>query len=461
MNKYVIVGAGIAGLLTAFFLKKKEKNCKIFLIEKEKECGGILNSFKYSNKHGIFDYGIHTIYETGNLDLDRTLNSFLPKKDWIKLSGLKRDFGGTYFNGVLQDNSAYLDIRNINSKKTKIYKKDFLKNLKNQNNNKTKNAYELLKKKFGSKITKDIFSSILHKIYSFSLKETHPFIVQLLPLNRIVLYENDEMMKFGKLKYFNDHIAYPDQLDMPKNLISNKSAWYPKKYGMYRFIKAIKNNLIKKNVIIKNNCKIEDIIQSKKNTVSYKFKNSRNTIDEVDQVLWTSGIPSAYFTLMNNSKKNINFDKPVKTMFVNIGLNKKPLVKDLYYIYCLEKNFITHRISCPSSFCPKSYSDGVYRLTIELILKKEMNNDSIKKKVLDELEIMKVINRKNVKFLHLENILGGYPTISLKNIKVIEKMKSIILDKYPKNFKFLGLMSKPNLFFQTDIMKDIYNEVGI
>ena len=73
---------------------------------------------------------------------------------------------------------------------------------------------------------------------------------------------------------------------------------------------------------------------------------------------------------------------------------------------------------------------------------------------------MEVIKKKNVKFIHVEEISGGYPTISLKNISAMEQMKSQILQQYPENFKFLGLMSKPNLFFQTDILKDVFTELS-
>jgi hypothetical protein len=73
---------------------------------------------------------------------------------------------------------------------------------------------------------------------------------------------------------------------------------------------------------------------------------------------------------------------------------------------------------------------------------------------------MNVLDKENVEFFHVEQIPGGYPTISLKNVSAVEKMKSEILAQYPKNFKFLGLMSKPNLFFQTDILKDVFQEVN-
>lgn len=447
--------------MSAFLLKKKDNLCDVILIEKDKECGGILNSFKYPNDNGIFDYGIHTIYETDNGELDKILNDFLPKNEWLKFSGVKRDYGGSYINGSLQNNSAYVDVRNSKLKDIKTYQQSFLENLDQDNNIQTYSAKDVLEKKYGKIITKDIFEPIISKLYPFNLDQTHPFITQLLPLNRIVMFDDNGMKKYGKLPSFNNHIAYPNQLKMPSHLISNKSAWYPKKYGMYRFIKAITDNLKKKNVIIKNNCQVKHIDNLNglsEVTINKNGKDSK--IDGINQIFWTSGITSAFFSLNKNNKNKINFDKPVKTAFVNLGLNVCPNVKDLFYVYCLEREFISHRLSCPSSFCPDSYKDGIYRLTIEVVLKDEMNVNDIKDKVISELETMDVLDKENVEFFHVEQIPGGYPTISLKNVSAVEKMKSEILAQYPKNFKFLGLMSKPNLFFQTDILKDVFQEVN-
>ena len=422
-----------------------------------------MRSFQYPNGHGVFDYGIHTIYETGVEELDSILNNFLPKNHWIKLSGLKRDYGGSYINGTLQNNSAYVDVRNLKLKNVNIYRQDFLDNLKNnkKNSNPPLSAKDYLEKKYGKIITEDLFEPILSKLYPFSLNETHPFIAQLLPLSRIVLFDNEDMNKYSKLDQFNVSIAFPDQLKMPAHLVSSKSAWYPKKYGMFNFIKAMIDSLKKMGVIIKNNCQVKDVSTIKGLSI-VKISENKNDyiIDNINQIFWTSGITSAYFTLNKTNKIKITFDHPVKTAFVNFGLNTPPRVKQLFYVYCLEKGFITHRLSCPTNFCPTSYQDGIHRLTAEVVLKEDMDVAMIKKQVISELETMGVLTKDNIEFVHVEKVSGGYPTISMQNIKAMEYMKAKVLSQYPESFKFLGLMSKPNLFFQTDILKDVYQEIS-
>jgi phytoene dehydrogenase-like protein len=62
-NKYntIIVGGGIAGLTSAVYLSRAGQ--KVLLIEKNKECGGLVNSFKRDGFH--FDTGVRALIDAG------------------------------------------------------------------------------------------------------------------------------------------------------------------------------------------------------------------------------------------------------------------------------------------------------------------------------------------------------------------------------------------------------------
>ncbi len=62
-NKYdtIVVGGGIAGLTSAVYLARQGQ--KVLLIEKNKECGGLVNSFKHNGFH--FETGVRALEDAG------------------------------------------------------------------------------------------------------------------------------------------------------------------------------------------------------------------------------------------------------------------------------------------------------------------------------------------------------------------------------------------------------------
>jgi all-trans-retinol 13,14-reductase len=57
----IIVGGGIAGLTAAAYLSRARK--KVLLIEKNRECGGLVNSFVRDGFH--FDAGVRALENAG------------------------------------------------------------------------------------------------------------------------------------------------------------------------------------------------------------------------------------------------------------------------------------------------------------------------------------------------------------------------------------------------------------
>ena len=99
----IIVGGGIAGLTSAAYLSRKGK--KVLLLEKNKECGGLVNAFvrdgdwklvrqkvrPKDKKTGLWEFASQE-WELYDLSKDRTENNNLADKFPKKLEELKAKY---------------------------------------------------------------------------------------------------------------------------------------------------------------------------------------------------------------------------------------------------------------------------------------------------------------------------------------------------------------------------------
>lgn len=93
MNRFVVVGAGVAGLTLAYYLSKAGQ--RVTVVEKEAEVGGLARSFHYGNYH--FDIGPHRFY-TAN---PQVMN-FLREVQSTNFLEIPR-FSSVYFMGHYHD----------------------------------------------------------------------------------------------------------------------------------------------------------------------------------------------------------------------------------------------------------------------------------------------------------------------------------------------------------------------
>jgi hypothetical protein len=87
-----------------------------------------------------------------------------------------------------------------------------------------------------------------------------------------------------------------------------------------------------------------------------------------------------------------------------------------------------------------------------------MDDEDIKSKIVAELELMGVIEKSHIESIRLERISGGYPTLSLKNIEAVNKMRGQVIQNFGDDLVFYGLQSKPDLFFQMDVLTNIFDD---
>jgi protoporphyrinogen oxidase len=460
----VIVGGGIAGLLSALIFSE-DKSYDIHVIEKSDKLGGLQKSFDYG-KFGKFDYGAHNILETGIEELDALLVGLLPHNEWqvsSAINGQKRALTGLFYNGRLQKNSPFIDIRDIDEEKLRTYIADFFLNLSKTNIDLSADnlsVYEHSKYLFGKKIADDIIAPAFKKLYALDTKELSNMAMYLTPFVRICLFEQEIMDELVKTDKIASRLSFTDQKKLPVQYLPPLKTFYPKKYGIYRVIDAIKERLDQEGVTFHLNCEVKNIIYNQK---IEKVVLDELEIENIEYCVFSAGLyPLA--KLLDIKVDSLAFDKHPNTVITNILIDKPLSVGDLSYFYCYDDEYKTFRVDNYINYCEGAVRDGLYPVSVEMLLDDDLIDDLefISKLAISELQSFGVLqDNTKIAFAKTEVLSYGFPLLSQKNINSMNIIREEIENLQIKNLIKIGILSEKNLFFEGEVKQDLYKKIKI
>ena len=396
----IILGAGITGLTTSYFLNKfKIRNT---IIEKENKPGGLLKSFKIKNF--IFDNFIHISHAKNPF----VKNFFKKSSSYFKLEPRPNNlYKDTWIDHSPQFNLYPLPL----SEKIKIIfsylARNRKKNFRQKNyENWLKGAYgEYFAKKFPMQYTKKYWATKSKNLGTNWVK----FRMQEISLIDLI---KGAFFKIYKGTYYSDDMKYP------------------KKGGYESFLSILKNN---KNIIYNSKLKKIDI-NKKKIFLSNKILSYSNLV---------STIPlTEFIDLTNNKNEKLKIcGKKLRCtagLIVSIGLNCLTNLRTWFYIY--NKDFKAARIYCPRKLSKNNCPPNKSSLQAEIFFdnKKKIDSNlikSIKKNTINQLINYKIIEKKNIEFVDVR--FNKYANIIFD--KNYDKTKKYIMSYYKKfNIDFIG-----------------------
>ncbi|MGB5792393.1 NAD(P)-binding protein [Poseidonibacter sp.] len=454
----VIVGGGIAGLLSAYLLSEDSKY-QVHLVERTGTLGGLLKCFDYG-KYGKFDYGAHNILETGIKELDNILRDLLPQDKWqvsSAINGQKRALTGIFFDGKLQKHSPFIDLRH--RKNLDELRADFFNNFEKVDTLEKTSAYEYSKSLFGKKITKEAIVPTFKSLYNTHPKNMDYMAMFLTPFTRVGLFNQKVMHDLLPTDKLSRVLSYPKQQELSSDILGTKKAYYPKEYGIYRVIEALKSKLEEKGVLIYLNDEVTNINLGENKIKQINLKNIK--INNIKQLFWSAG----YVPLMNLLDikiSNLKFQAAPKTAITNILIDKKLKIADLSYFYNYDNKYKTFRVDNYINYCKGAKRDGLYPISVEMLVSNEdsKNEKDIKKTAISELKKFNILKKDcKVKFAKTEILKYGFPLLSKDNIESMDKMRKNIKNRDIKGLTVLGILAEKDLFFESDIKKDLYIKV--
>jgi len=309
-NNYdtIVVGGGIAGLTAAVYLSRSKR--KILLIEKNAECGGLVNSFSRNGFH--FDAGVRALEDAGII---------FPMLEDL---GIQLDFVKSPVSiGIGKD---ILHIENFDS--LNEYK-ELLKKIYPESNHEIDETIKIIRK-----IMKhmDVLYGVENPVFKDLKKDTKFIFKKLLPwlpkfiftvgkINRMNMPVEDFLDTIIKNPSLKDIISQHFFKNTPTffalSYFSLYLDYFYPKGGVGTLSEALKNKIFEWGGEIKTKTKILEVIADKcivkdQNNVSYQYEN----------LIWAADLKTLYIntdTSDLSNKVQVKFEDVKNKMLQALG----------------------------------------------------------------------------------------------------------------------------------------------
>lgn len=438
-------------------MSKLKPSNPIIIIESSNQLGGQFKSIEYPNG-AMFDQGMHIYYETEIREIDEAFLDILPSHEWHYLTENNKDIAGIFFNGKLQINTPYPDLRSYSAVRKERFIHSLFQNVEKPIPANFSNMYELLTYHFGFRIAEEVFEPILRKLYSLNANELDPLAFRLTALNRVVLFSEQATEDLMKSEYLRARIAFPNQLELPISRKSRSRGLYPRVFGFGKIIKSLVLSLQKSGVVFLLNTRIKDVVLEDSKIKYLSCDNQMELQIEVHNgVIWTADVFGLLKTMGQPVESKIEFGFK---RYVNISLNSEPKMGDLYYFYNFDEISGIFRVTNYSSYCADAMKNGTFPLCIEYWIHNEMKEEEIITKVIDDLIKMEIIDSTaQILFAEVSPQPILFPNPSVEAMESIRNAVAVLDGKGIKNLILVGPLTSKDSFFLHEVLKSGYKQL--
>jgi protoporphyrinogen oxidase len=456
-KRNVVVGAGLNGLVLARVMQQRSAS-PVVLLDSAPSTGGLFQSWSYPER-GTYDHGVHIFQDTGVEEIETIIRSSLGDDEWQDLRGFRREIAGLFFNGRLQTNTAFLDLRHHKDRNALFGGMLACLNRSPSNDSADLSFSHIISEKFGDPILHNVIDPIVKGIYGRPADELQKLAATLTPFHRVVLFDEPNMPDLMLSESIRARLGYPEQKNLPSQYSSGLGSYYPKKFGLQKVIDNLTASILAAGGEIRLNAKITniDLAAQRVEAIGFEQHGALHRLENIDQCMWTAALPSLFFALGGAKAGPIEGDPPPQTWILNLGFHQKPKMADLYFFYSYLEKGNAFRISNPLNYSEYfGEADGkFFPLCVEALFPADnkIGPVDMTAKLIGELDQMGVVPKDSVVFSDLKRLPAGFPMPTLKNAQGIAKMRNFIAEKNCKNIVPVGIQAEPELFYYRDILR--------
>lgn len=378
-NRILILGAGLAGLSSAWHLQRKGIDCQVF--EQEKEVGGLCRSKEINGF--TFDYDGHLLHfkEPYAFNLAKSLlgtnmvkhkrNAYIYSHSCYTRYPFQANLNGLPASVIKECINSYLSING----KPKVQKKN-------------QNFFDWANNSFGNGIARHFLLPYNKKFWTIKLNElTCEWLDGFIPIP-----STKEIIE-GSIKFTGKEFGY------------NSCFWYPKKGGISELPKAFASRI--KN--IHTSCKIRAIdLKEKKISLD---SGAKEKFDYLISTIPLPELPNIIKPLNASILKQFKKLRWNSVYNLNLGLESASC-NGHHWVYFPEKEFSFFRLGFPHNISQNATPSGMNSLYAEVSysLDKPLDKCRIKEIIKNDLKKINVFTSDTkIKAKDVNDIKYAYP----------------------------------------------------
>lgn len=440
--KYVIIGGGITGLLSAKLLRNRHPKAEIIVLEKESKLGGLLSGITYDVNEVYFDTGTHIFQETGNSEIDGILINSISSDNLIHYPVGKGDLAGLLLNNKLQKDSHFPDLRNdcfyeYNRRNLREHLKT---GVKIENLDPCNSLIDVANGRFGKYFTDKFITPVFESVFKLPINEISSFALSLTGWTRVILDDYDDWINNILSNTYKSIVAVPDQRKLPFEMHHGRRSYYSKKNGSNALITGLKDSLTSSNVEIITGVNIGQLNQSDDRNLNITYNHKSRSVNYDKLIISTGIFGAAKLFGINDFYQSL--DKPFAHWIIDIIL-VNPCESDLCYLYSLDRNSDWFRITNYNALIDNSVDK---RLTIE-VLGEDLVNESFATNLLKNLTNIKFLKCDKSSFINCRKLPSGFPTPSTKNFRKFAEINRKLQNYSSDSILFCGIGTAEGVFF--------------